>query len=219
MLSKDYKRKKMKKILLTAALFVCITAVQAQVQGKLDKAKANTEEGLQKAGETKDKAETGLKKADEQMKEAKNEIKEMSDKVDAQKEKLDPTGEREAKLRDMIRKESASEDIAKDMGKSKEEVMEMQAMGEEEIKKKSPEEVVEIKKVKAQTEIAEENEKVAGAKMKIQAAQDKLKEDLASGKISKEEAAAKKEQIKKAMDAVKALNDKIRQTSELVKKK
>lgn len=209
----------MKKILLTAALFVCITAVQAQVQGKLDKAKANTEEGLQKAEDTKEKVETGLEKADEKMKEGKAEIKEVSDKIDAQKEKLDPDGEKEAKMRDMIRRESASEDIAKNMGKSKQEVMEMQAMGEEELKKKSPEDVVEIKKVKAQTEIAEENEKVAGAKMKIQAAQDKLKEDIASGKISKEEAVAKKEQIAKAIEAVKALNDKIRQTSDLVKKK
>lgn len=209
----------MKKILLSAALFVCITAVQAQVQGKLDKAKANTEEGLQKAEDTKEKVETGLEKADEKMKEGKAEIKEVSDKIDAQKEKLDPDGEKEAKMRDMIRRESASEDIAKNMGKSKQEVMEMQAMGEEELKKKSPEDVVEIKKVKAQTEIAEENEKVAGAKMKIQAAQDKLKEDIASGKISKEEAVAKKEQIAKAIEAVKALNDKIRQTSDLVKKK
>lgn len=209
----------MKKILLSAALFVCITAVQAQVQGKLDKAKANTEEGLQKAEDTKEKVETGLEKADEKMKEGKAEIKEVSDKIDAQKEKLDPDGEKEAKMRDMIRRESASEDIAKNMGKSKQEVMEMQAMGEEELKKKSPEDVVEIKKVKAQTEIAEENEKVAGAKMKIQAAQDKLKEDIASGKISKKEAVAKKEQIAKAIEAVKALNDKIRQTSDLVKKK
>ncbi len=209
----------MKRILLTAALFVCITAVQAQVQGKLDKAKANTEEGLQKAEDTKEKVETGLKKADEKMKEGEAEIKEVSEKIEAQKEKLDPNGDKEAKMREMIRKESASEDIAKNMGKSKDEVIEMQNMSEEELKKKSPEELVEIKKVKAQTEIAEENEKVAGAKMKIKAAQDKLKADLESGKISKEEAAAKKEQIEKAVEAVKALNDKIRQTSALVKKK
>lgn len=75
----------MKRILLTAALFVCITAVQAQVQGKLDKAKANTEEGLQKAEDTKEKVETGLKKADEKMKEGEAEIKEVSEKIEAQK--------------------------------------------------------------------------------------------------------------------------------------
>ena len=209
----------MKKLLLSAACLILITAAQAQVQGKIDKAKVSSEKGLQKAEDNKAQAEKGLEKAQGKVEEGKEAYEKGKEMVEEQKEKLDPTGEKEAKMRDMIRKESVSEDIAKSTGRSKKEVLEIQNMSEEEIAKKAPEEVLEIKKVKAQTEVAESNEKVANAKMKIQAAQDKLAADIESGAISKEEAAVQKEKIAKAIEAVKAVNTKIRETNALTTKK
>ena len=215
----NYKILKMKKLLLTAACLILISAVQAQVQGKLEKAKVTTEQGLQKAEENKAQAEKGLEKAQGKVEEGKEAYEKGKAMVDEQKEKLDPEGEKEAELREIIRKESVSEDIANATGKSKKEVFQMQNMTEEEIAKKAPEEALEIKKVRAQTDVAESNEKVASAKVKIQAAQEKLEADMKSGAISKEEAMKQKEKIGKAIAAVKALNAKIRETNALTTKK
>jgi len=209
----------MKKLLLSAACLMLISAAHAQVQGKLEKAKVSTEQGLQKAEQNKAQAEKGLEKAQGKVEEGKEAYEKGKVMVNEQKEKLDPEGEKEAELRDMIRKESVSEDIAKSTGKSKKEVLEMQSLTEEEIAKKAPEEALEIKKVQAQTQVAESNEKVASAKMKIQAAQEKLEADIKSGAISKEEAMQQKEKIAKAIEAVKALNAKIRETNALTTKK
>ena len=60
---KNYKILKMKKLLLSAACLILITAAQAQVQGKIDKAKVSSEKGLQKAEDNKAQAEKGLEKA------------------------------------------------------------------------------------------------------------------------------------------------------------
>ena len=196
-----------------------ITAAQAQVQGKLDKAKVSSEQGLKKAEDNKAQAEKGLEKAEDKLQEGKEAYEKGKEMVEEQKEKLDPTGEKEAKMRDMIRKESVSEEIANSTGKSKKEVLEMQSMSEEEVAKKAPEEALEIKKVRAQTDVAESNEKVASAKVKIQAAQEKLEADIKSGAISKEEAMKQKEKIEKAISAVKVLNAKIRETNALTTKK
>lgn len=216
---KDYKMLTMKKVLLSAACLLLITAAQSQVQGKIEKAKVSSEQGLKKAEDNKAQAEKGLEKAQGKVEEGKEAYEKGKAMLEEQKEKLDPEGEKEAELREMIRKESVSEDIATSTGKSKKEVLEMQSMTEEEMAKKAPEEALEIKKVKAQTKVAESNEKVASAKMKIQAAQEKLEADIKSGAISTEEAMKQKARIQNAIEAVKALNTSIRETNALTSKK
>ncbi|NQX91393.1 MAG: hypothetical protein HRT74_04525, partial [Flavobacteriales bacterium] len=116
----------------------------------------------------------------------------------------------------LIRREQAAENIAKESGKTKAEVMEIQKMTETEVNKLEGEAKVEAKKVRAQTEMNEVDERIAKAKDKIKSAQESLDAEIAAGTISAEEAAQKQEKIKTAMAKLKTWAASVKEGKQII---